>query len=144
MTIKPLTGQVLVEMLPPETESAGGIVFPQRSRSPEELTQAHDPSICKEPPAQAVVRAIGPWPQKNGKCVLPEFGIGARVVVSAYSGQKLRRGIGENFKLVNTEDVLAVLTELKINPEWEKLGPENDIHFIQPALGFSKILSGER
>jgi co-chaperonin GroES (HSP10) len=111
MTIRPLIGQVLVEMLPPEAQSSGGIIFPERHRSPAELTEAHDPSICKEPPSQAIVRAIGPWPQKNGKSVLPEFGLGARVVISAYSGQKLRRGIGENFKLVNTEDVLAVLSE---------------------------------
>lgn len=111
MTIKPLTGEVLIEMLPADGSSPGGIVFPQRHRSPEEITEAHDPSICREPAGQGIVRAIGKWPTRNGKCVLPPFGLGARVVVNAYVGQKLRRDLGENFKLVRTEDVLAIVTE---------------------------------
>ena len=115
MNVRPLTGQALIQLLPPERESAGGIVFPQRHRSAEEKQEAarKDPESMKEPPGQGIVVAIGPWRRSpNGYGILPDFGVGARVVIGAYSGQQLRRGIGERLKLVNCDDVLAVIQEI--------------------------------
>lgn len=109
MTVKPLTGQVLVQILPPERRSDGGIEFPERTSSPEENQQAaRNPTM--PPPLHAVVREIGPWPQlANGKLAMPEFGVGAKVIVGHYAGIELHRGIGERYRMVRTEQVLAVL-----------------------------------
>jgi co-chaperonin GroES (HSP10) len=109
MRVIPLTGQVLVEILPDEKQSAGGIEFPDHLASPEENQQAaRRPEMPK--PLQGIVREIGPWPRaKNGLMRLPEFGIGARIVIHPNAGQELRRGIGERLRLVRNEQVLAVL-----------------------------------
>lgn len=111
MTIRPLTGQVLVEILPRESLSAGGITIPEHTTSPEEHTQAaHNPIPPK--PHIGIVKAIGQWPKlKNGMAVPPAFGLGARVVVGHHAGIQMHRGIGEKFRMVRTEEVLAVLTE---------------------------------
>ena len=109
MTIMPLTGQVLVQILPPEKRSAGGIEFPERTASPEENQQAaRNPTM--PPPLQAVVKEIGPWPQlANGKLAMPEFGINSKVIVGHYSGIEIHRGICERYRMVRTDQVLAVL-----------------------------------
>lgn len=109
--IRPLSGQVLIRVLPPETRSSGGIEIPQRRKSPEEVQQDnHHPE--PPPPQIGVVEAIGPWPRlKNGMAVLPPFPPGAKVLVREGSGAKLNRGIGERLKLIRTDDVLAVLNE---------------------------------
>lgn len=114
MRIRPLQGQVLIRILPPDTHSAGGIEFPQRHLSPEEVQASHrDPS--PPPPEYGVVEAIGPWPAlKNGLHILPPFGVGARVLVGFHTGQKLSRGISDRLRLVRTSDVLAVITESSV------------------------------
>ena len=107
--IRPLTGQVLVEVLPTDTHSAGGIEFPQHTQSPEEVQASHrrpEPP----PPLTGIVREIGPWPKlKNGMAVLPDFGIGARVIVRHNAGIQMQRNIGERFRMVLVEEVLAVV-----------------------------------
>lgn len=110
MRIKPLTGQVLIRILPRDTRSAGGIELPQRHLSPEEVQDTHrDPR--PPPPEQGIVEAIGPWPAlKNGLRLLPPFQVGARVIVGHHAGQQLSRHINERLRLVNYEDVLAVMT----------------------------------
>jgi co-chaperonin GroES (HSP10) len=110
MNIRPLTGQVLIEILPKETSSAGGIVFPEHTTSPEEHQQAARNPV-KPPPLHGIVRAIGNWPKlRNGMANMPEFGIGARVIVGPHAGLSMHRGIGERFRMVLIEEVLAVLT----------------------------------
>ena len=101
LNIQPLRGQCLIEILPPD-ESISGIIIPDNAR----LT----PKGEKLPPEKGIVRRLGPWPQKKGGlCVLPEFVPGDKVLVSQYSGQKMQREIGEQFRMVRVEDVLAVL-----------------------------------
>ena len=110
MTIKPLTGQVLVQLDAPEKFSAGGIELPVRTMGPEEHQEAaHRPTM---PPALlGTVKAIGPWPKlANGIMEMPEFGIGARVVIGQNAGLEMHRGIGERLKMVRNDQVLAVLT----------------------------------
>lgn len=107
--IRPLTGQILLRILPRETISPGGIEFPQRHLSPEEVQERnHNPE--PPPPDIGIVEAIGPWPRlKNGLAVPPPFPAGAKVLVREGSGQKLNRDVGERLKLVRNEDVLAVI-----------------------------------
>jgi chaperonin GroES len=109
MTIKPLTGQVLVEIIPSEKRSAGGIDLPDHTMSPEENQEAaHRPTM--PPGITGFVVAIGPWPKlSNGMALMPEFGVGARVVLSRGAGLDLQRGIGERLKMVHQSQVLAVL-----------------------------------
>lgn len=107
--IRPLTGQILITLVPREERTASGIELPNVTLSPDEVqfrSRAPEPP----PPEIGVVEAIGPWPIKGGKYDLPPFGIGAKVVVRPGAGQKLSRGIGERLKLVSTDQVLAVLS----------------------------------
>ena len=110
MRIKPLTGQVLVEILPADRSTAGGIELPERTLSPEEHQQnARHPT--PPPPWTGIVREIGPWPKlRNGLLAMPEYGKGARVVIGHNAGIQMQRNIGERFRMVRQEDVLAVLT----------------------------------
>ncbi len=97
--IRPLTGQVLLRVLPKDTQSAGGIEFPQRSITPEEQQELnHHPE--PPPPELCYVEAIGP----------PPFPAGATVLVRPASGTHLARNIGERLKLVHVRDVLAVVS----------------------------------
>lgn len=108
--VKPLTGQVLVEILPAENKIPGGIEFPQRSLSAEEVQDTHQ---NPEKPKALIgkVRAIGPWPKlKNGMCLLPEYGVNARVVINPNVGQLLQLETSKRLKLLRQSQVLAVLS----------------------------------
>ena len=109
MSVRPLTGQVLVEILPVDKRTPGGIELPQHTPSPEENQQAaHRPTI---PMALiGIVKAIGAWPKlSNGMALMPEFGVGARVVIGPHAGLDMSRGNGERLKMVHQSQVLAVL-----------------------------------
>ncbi len=102
--IKPLTGQVLVELLPPDSKTETGLFIPDVAQN--------SPRGEKSKPFKAIVVEIGPWPKtKQGYAVLPPFGIGATVLCSAYSGTKLTRNVSERLLLVRSDDVLAVLEQ---------------------------------
>ena len=102
MEIKPLTGQVLLQVLPPESNTAGGLILPDIAQ----LTARGEKAL----PRKAVVMAIGPWKKtKQGFAVLPDIKLGDKVLVSEYLGTKLTRNIGENLRLCRIDDVLAVL-----------------------------------
>lgn len=107
--IRPLSNCVLLRILPPETESSGGITIPQHTLSPEEVQERnHKPE--PPPPEVGIVEAIGPWRQlDNGMKVPPPFPPGSKVLVREGSGQKLNRDVGERLKLVHMDDVLAVI-----------------------------------
>jgi len=115
MTIRPLTGRVLVEILPSNNRSDGGIYFPESSDD-------EQPFRDKPRPFKARVVSIGPWPAKNGRHELPPFQPGATVVVNAYAGVNLR-SLGDRMfclppgsasgkmKIVNYSDVIAEITD---------------------------------
>lgn len=110
MNIRPLSGQVLIEILPPNKISAGGIQFPDHTRSPEEVQASHRKPE-PPPPLQGVVKEIGYWPKlRNGLSLMPEFGIGAHVILRHNSGVQMHRGIGDRFRMCLVEEVLAVVT----------------------------------
>lgn len=100
MTIMPLRGQCLIEILP-NADTIGGVVIPDG-------VEVMDKG-GKLPPVKGIVRKLGRWPQKpNGLCVLPEFSPGDAVLLSQYVGQKLH-SLGDRYRLVRVEDVLAVI-----------------------------------
>lgn len=107
--IRPLTGQVLIELLPVETKSLGGIDLPQRSLSAEEVQDRHKKPE-KPPGIIGIVRECGNWPRlPNGMMLMPEFGKGAKVVIRPEVGLQMQRHWGERFRMVRQSDVLAVL-----------------------------------
>lgn len=102
MNIKPLRGQVLVRVIPPDLTTHTGLFIPDIAND------VPHGSGRKQHPFKAVVVAMGPWKQtKNGYGILPDFGIGSTVICTPYAGQKLSRDIGERLQLVKSEDVLA-------------------------------------
>jgi co-chaperonin GroES (HSP10) len=111
MRVRPLTGNVLVQLDLRQAESPGGIALPDHTKSPEEHQQeARHPT--PPPPLTGKVVEIGPWPKlRNGLAVLPPFGIGSRVVIRATAGIDLRWGTSGRLKMLATSDVLAVISE---------------------------------
>lgn len=108
--VKPLTGQVLVELLPTETQSAGGIELPNRTLSPEEVQETHK-NPHQPPGLTGIVRECGPWPKlPNGMALMPEFGIGAKVVIPARAGTDMAWDTTRRLKMIRQDQVLAVLT----------------------------------
>lgn len=109
--LKPLTGQVLVEVLPPDTVSPSGIHLPQNVPVSADIVQeSHsDP----EKPAKnnlGIVRSIGAWPKLPcGLALLPEFRVGQRVYFNPFRGKSLRSN-GRMMRLIRQEDVLAVVS----------------------------------
>ena len=90
--------------------SAGGIAIPDHTVTPEEHQErAHHPT---PPPAiTGKVVEIGPWPKlRNGLAVLPPFGIGARVAIRPTSGIEFHWETSCRLKMVESGDVLAVLS----------------------------------
>jgi co-chaperonin GroES (HSP10) len=110
MRVKPLTGNVLVELDPPDKMTLAGLHIPGHTVSAEENQQAaHHPT---SPGAvTGTIVEIGPWPKlKNGKALMPEFGRGARVAVRPTAGITMHWETSDRLKMISSEDVLAVLT----------------------------------
>lgn len=106
--IKPLTGQALVELLPHDRLTTGGIEIPERCLSPEEVQDRHlNPD--KPKPWFGVVREIGAWPRlRCGKLAMPEFGLGSKVIIRHNSGTEIHYHERVKLRVVQQSDVLAV------------------------------------
>ena len=99
MNLRPLTGQCLVEILPENKVTDGGLIIPDTAQGKDD--------VGKLPPLKAKVWRLGPWPRKkNGLAPMPDFAPLNIVLVSQYSGRKIKHLQG-NFRLVSVEDVLA-------------------------------------
>jgi len=110
MKVKPLTGKVLVELDAPDKLTLTGLHIPNHTLSAEEHQQA-DKKPWKPAGIVGKVVEIGPWPKlKNGLAVLPEFGIGARVIVRPTAGVSMNWETSGRLKMLSSDDVLAVLT----------------------------------
>lgn len=108
MKIRPLTGRVLVEIIPEETTS-GGLVIPSVALPADEVQQrSRNPD--KPPGRKARVLEIGPWVKlRCGLALMPEFGKGAIVVIGSHSGRTLQRETSRKLCMLKQSDVLAVL-----------------------------------
>ena len=92
--IKPLEDRVLVQIVEAETTTASGLVIPDSA---------------KETPQEAPVVAVGPG-RTNDKGEVTPVGVneGDTVVFSKYGGTELKYN-GEEYLLLSSRDLLAVI-----------------------------------
>ena len=95
LNIKPLGDRVIVEAVAENgTTKKGGIIIPD---------------TAKEKPMESLVVALGTGKtDDNGKKVPFEIKKGDRVLLNRYGGTEVKLD-GKEFKILNTEDILAVI-----------------------------------
>lgn len=110
MRVKPLTGNVLIELEAHERLTPGGIHIPEHTPSAEE-NQIAARAPTQPPAVTGRVVELGPWPKlRNGMALMPEFGRGARVAVRPTAGVTMNWETSGRLKMLHIDDVLAVLT----------------------------------
>jgi chaperonin GroES len=94
VNVRPLSDRVLVQPLEEQEMKKGGIIIPD---------------TAKEKPMESLVVALGTGKtDDNGKKVPFEVKKGDRVLVSKYGGTEIKLD-GKEYKILNSDDVLAVL-----------------------------------
>ena len=94
LNVKPLGDRILVEAVEEKEVKKGGIIIPD---------------TAKEKPMESLVVALGTGKtDDNGKKVPFEVKKGDRVLVSKYGGTEIKLD-GKEFKLLNGDDLLAIL-----------------------------------
>ena len=92
--VKPIGDRILVEAVEEQEVKKGGIVIPD---------------TAKEKPMESVVVALGTGKtDDNGQKVPFDFKKGDRVLVTKYGGTEIKLD-GKEYKILNSDDVLAVL-----------------------------------
>jgi chaperonin GroES len=95
-SVRPLGDRIMVEtaLEPDKDNKKGGIIIPDSA---------------KEKPMESIVIAVGTGKtDDNGKKVPFEMKKGDRVLVSKYGGTDIKSN-GKEYKIVNTDDVLALI-----------------------------------
>jgi chaperonin GroES len=94
LSVKPIGDRILVEAVEEKELKKGGIIIPD---------------TAKEKPTEGRIVALGTGKtDDNGKKVPFEMKKGDRVLVTKYGGTEIKLD-GKEFKILNSEDVLAVL-----------------------------------
>ena len=94
VNLKPLGDRVLVEPVEEKEVKKGGIIIPD---------------TAKEKPTEGLVVALGTGKtDDNGKKVPSEVKKGDRVLISKYGGTEIKLD-GKEFKILNSDDILAVV-----------------------------------
>jgi chaperonin GroES len=94
MAIQPLSDRVVLKRVDPAETVKGGIIIPDSA---------------KEKPTEGVVRALGTGKTDDSGKKLPfEVKVGDRVLVSKYGGTEIKIE-GKEYKLLGSDDLLAVL-----------------------------------
>jgi len=94
LNVKPLGDRVLVEPQEEREVKKGGIIIPDSA---------------KEKPTEGVIRALGTGKKDDNGKVLPfEVKVGDRVLISKYGGTEIKID-GKEYKLLNSDDILAVV-----------------------------------
>ena len=92
--IKPIGDRVLVEHIEEKEQVRGGIIIPDSA---------------KEKPQEAKVIALGTGKKgEDGKVLAFEVKVGDRVLISKYGGTEIKLD-GKEYKILNTDDILAVI-----------------------------------
>src|SRR5678816_3381546 len=92
--VRPVGDRILVEAVEEKEVKKGGIIIPD---------------TAKEKPMESLVVALGTGKtDDNGKKVPFEIKKGDRVLVSKYGGTEIKLD-GKEYKILNSDDVLAVL-----------------------------------
>lgn len=100
--ILPLDLRVLVRIDPPESVTAGGIIIPDSTKEMQKSAAVKGTLIASGGNAFREAEA-------SGRCKAPE--VGERVMVSKYGGVVVKGRDGEEYRLLNDEDVIAQLEE---------------------------------
>lgn len=94
INIQPLGDRVLVKAVEEKEEARGGIIIPDSA---------------KEKPQEAEVIALGTGKtDDDGKKVPFEVKVGDTVLTSKYGGTEIKLD-GEEYKILNASDILAVM-----------------------------------
>jgi chaperonin GroES len=94
LNVKPIGDRILVEAVEEKEVKKGGIVIPD---------------TAKEKPMESRVVALGSGKtDDNGKKVPFELKKGDRVLVNKYGGTEIKLD-GRDYKILNSDDVLAVI-----------------------------------
>jgi chaperonin GroES len=94
LNIKPLGDRILVEPAEEKETKKGGIIIPD---------------TAKEKPQEGIVRVLGTGKtDENGKKIAFELKVGDRVLISKYGGTEIKLD-GKEYKILNTDDILAVI-----------------------------------
>lgn len=94
LKVKPLGDRVIVEPVEEKEVKKGGIIIPDSA---------------KEKPTEGIVRALGTGRRdENGKVQPFEVKVGDRVLISKYGGTEIKVD-GKEFKLLNSDDILAIV-----------------------------------
>ena len=93
MTMKPLADRVVIKNVEAEETTKGGIL----------LTTS-----AKEKPQMAVVLAVGPGGNVDGKEVKMSVDKGQTVIYSKYAGTEVKLD-GEEYIIVRQSDILAIV-----------------------------------
>lgn len=109
MNVRPLTGQVMVYVLPPPKETGSGLALPDQMPLSPERVQERDHNPVKPPALFAKVEAIGPWSIINGRYHPPAFKVGDKVAITNGAGKQLSWGTNTRLRMVSADEVLAVV-----------------------------------
>ncbi len=94
MKIRPLHDRLVVQRVPEETKTSGGLFIPDSA---------------KEKPARGKVVAVGQGKRdKDGKRIAPDVKKGDEILFGKYAGTELKLE-GEEHIVLREEEVLAVL-----------------------------------
>jgi len=94
LNLKPLGDRLLVEPAEEKEVKKGGIIIPDSA---------------KEKPTEGIVRALGTGKVDDKGNKIPfEVKVGDRVLVSKYGGTEVKLD-GKEYKLLNSDDILAIV-----------------------------------
>ena len=94
INVKPLGDRLLVEAVEEKETKKGGIIIPDSA---------------KEKPTESIVRALGTGKlDDSGKKIPFEVKVGDRILISKYGGTEIKLD-GKEYKILSTDDVLAVI-----------------------------------
>lgn len=93
MQLKPLADRVVLKQQEVEEKTRSGIILPDSA---------------KEKPQTAVVIAVGPGSEKDGKRVEMQVKEGDQVIYSQYSGTEVKLE-NEEYIIVSQSDIIAIV-----------------------------------
>lgn len=93
MKLRPLGDKVVLKYMEPEEKTKSGIILPDRA---------------KEKPQEAVVVAVGPGKEEDGKLVPMQVKEGDKVIYTKYAGTEIKFE-DEEYVIVGQSDIIAVV-----------------------------------
>jgi chaperonin GroES len=93
MNLKPLGDRVILKRQEAEEKTQSGIILPDSA---------------KEKPQAAIVVAVGPGKEEDGKVTAMQVSEGDKVIYSKYSGTEVKFD-DEEYVIVNQSDIIAIV-----------------------------------